>query len=89
MTETKADVPKWVAVGRTVWTGGQAWATCDTPGQAARVAEDMNTVDRMTLMLGAIKAWCSRNGHTYAEKLAMRGLGESVSPPESPTVPVA
>jgi hypothetical protein len=32
---------------------------------------------RMRLMLGALKAWCSRNGHTYAEKLAMEGLGET------------
>ena len=43
---------------------------------------------RMRVMLGAIKAWCSRNGHTYAEKLAMHGLGESVSPPEPPAAPV-
>lgn len=62
------------------------------PGLAERDARiDAMEADarRMTLMLGAIKAWCSRNGHTYAEKLAMHGLGESVSPPESPTVPVA
>lgn len=44
------------------------------------VSED---VHRMWVMLGAIKAWCSRNGHTYAEKLAMHGLGETVSPPEA------
>jgi hypothetical protein len=31
---------------------------------------------QMRTMLGAIKAWCSRNGHTYAERLAMSGLGE-------------
>jgi hypothetical protein len=40
--------------------------------------------DRMRLMLGALKAWCSRNGHTYAEKLAMHGLGELPTPPDDP-----
>lgn len=41
---TDASVPKWTAVGRTVWLGGQAYATCDTPEFAERVAKDMNEV---------------------------------------------
>jgi hypothetical protein len=56
VTETKADVPKWVAVGRTVWTGGQAWATCDMPGQAARVAEDMNRVELLEAAIRAVQS---------------------------------
>ncbi len=35
---------KAVAVKNVVWLDGQEWATCRTPGQAARVAEDMNAV---------------------------------------------
>jgi hypothetical protein len=49
------------------------------PCEAAGVEQ----LKRMRTMLGALKAWCSRNGHTYAEKLAMHGLGESVSPPSA------
>jgi hypothetical protein len=49
-----AEIPKWAATGRTVWTGGQAWATCDTPGQAARIAEDMNAAERYRVALEEI-----------------------------------
>lgn len=44
--------------------------------------------DRMRLMLGAIKAWCSRQSNAaYAEKLAMHGLGETACPPEPQETP--
>jgi hypothetical protein len=42
MTDEK--ILKCVAVGRVVWLCGEEWATCRTPGQAARIAEDINTV---------------------------------------------
>jgi len=47
------------------------------PGSVRRQLQEVGQdLERMKLMLGALKAWCSRNGHTYAERLAMRGLGE-------------
>ncbi len=42
---------KAVAVKNVVWLGGQEWATCRTPGQAARVAEDMNAVYTLELRM--------------------------------------
>jgi hypothetical protein len=48
-----------VAVGCVVWLDGQEWATCRTPGQAARVAEDMRAADaaerRMSNLLDTVE----------------------------------
>ncbi len=51
---------KAVAVKNVVWLGGQEWATCRTPGQAARVAEDMNAVDALERRLREEQDECRR-----------------------------
>jgi hypothetical protein len=85
------EISKWIVSGKTVWAGGQAWATCDTPGQAARIAEDMNAVDGLRARLDIVK--------TIYRKLIARGgvslmalmygewaqIGDAVDP----TLPVA
>lgn len=48
-------------------------------GLGLELKERRTETDRARLMLGAIKAWCSRNGHAYPEKMAMHGLGEPVT----------
>lgn len=79
MGEAKTEVPRWVATGKTVWTGGQAWATCDTPGQAARVAEDMNAVELYRNALEALRlmlqARVTDERVAWAKGLIDRALG--------------
>jgi hypothetical protein len=68
MDEQAKVLKQWVASGRTVWTGGQAWAVCDTPGQAARVAEDMNAVvdlrERVSKLEAMLREAVGTKGYT-------------------------
>jgi len=41
-------------------------------------------IDRMRLVLGALRGWCERGGHDYALRLVLHGLGEGEQPEESP-----
>jgi hypothetical protein len=70
--EERTRARQWLAR----YTGGPGEHRVELGDMLAAYAREAYEVQHMRVMLGAIKAWCSRNGHTYAERLAMSGLGE-------------
>ena len=76
--------PKWFASGLGIFCRDAGFKLATAPMSVSwqedtrRIVDTLNAgeeVQRMRLMLGAIKAWCSRNGHAYAGKRHLWGHG--------------